>query len=71
MSLQQITVAKCDLCGHTETATPTICGHDRMFYSLPQGWGVAAANQNVHICPNCMAKLTDKPQPTNERRGRG
>lgn len=70
MSYKQITIAVCDLCGHTEPAAPAVSGHDRLCYYLPTGWGLAANNPSVHICPTCMAKLLDKPQTTPERRSR-
>lgn len=54
--IKAITVAICDICGHTEKAKPSTWRNETM-YDVPDGWTRAAGNKDVHLCPTCSQVL--------------
>ena len=60
--IKTLTVAVCDICGHTEKAKPTTWRNETE-YGLPDGWTSAAGNKDVHLCPTCSSILaTQRPK---------
>ena len=54
--IKQAFVTICDLCGKIGRALEQGTQRD-IGYLPPKGWTVSRINANVHICPECSAKL--------------
>ena len=55
MSIKQVTIIECDICGAVDKAKPT-GRYNETEYIAPDGWKYGN-NQAMHICPKCRAKL--------------
>ena len=54
MTIKQIWIAECDMCGKTERAHPKPGRYNETDYEPPLGWG-HGANKDFIICPECRA----------------
>ena len=52
MSIKQVWICECDLCGKTEKIKLTSGRYNGTEYTLPDGWS-NGYNENFHLCPNC------------------
>ncbi|MBR3623056.1 MAG: hypothetical protein IKN43_06895 [Selenomonadaceae bacterium] len=55
MSLKQLWIAQCDLCGKIENARINTGQYNEVERTLPVGWGYVH-NKNMHLCPECAKR---------------
>lgn len=61
MAIERIPVIICDICGKISQVDEH--GQYDPTYTVPNGWKTGV-NTNVHICPECTAKLRNE-RPAN------
>ena len=56
MSLKQLWIAQCDLCGKIKNLRITTGQYNEVECTLPTDWRYGR-NKNMHLCPECAKRI--------------
>ena len=59
MTIKQVWMAECDICGRTEPARAVSGRYNETDYMLPLNWGLMY-NRKMCACPECTRALDER-----------